>query len=113
MEKISMERSPCTVFEGALQDRRDPLDPDPLLLSEEIDDNLIQVMKEEKKICNYLGFADPACQRQHPEADGKKDFQSAAYRSDRQAQEGNPGHMSQDDSDHRVPGRDKGAARGA
>ena len=42
---------------------------------EEIYDELIQTMKEEKKICHYLDLPNPACKRQDPEAYGKKNHQ--------------------------------------
>ena len=38
---------------------------------EEIYDELIQTMKEEKKNMSLSGSSDPACQRQDPEANGK------------------------------------------
>ena len=45
---------PAPSFERALQDRRIRWIRILYCYPEEIDDNLIQVMKEEKKICNYL-----------------------------------------------------------
>ena len=48
------EKSLHVLLKNLCKNCRYPLDPHSLLLSEEITDELIQVMKEEPKICHYL-----------------------------------------------------------
>ena len=50
-------------------------------------------MKEEKKICHYLDLPIQHASDSILKRMGRRTIQSAAYRSDRQAQEGNPGYM--------------------
>ncbi len=47
---------------------------------EEITDELIQVMKEEPKICHYLDLPIQHASDAYPEENGQTDFQSAARR---------------------------------
>ena len=52
---------------------------------EEIDDNLIQVIKEEPKICHYLDLPIQHASDENSEAYGKKDIEGTACGDHREA----------------------------
>ena len=71
---------------------------------EEVDEELIRVMKEEPKICHYIDLP-----IQHASDEILKRMGRAGG-DHREAAGGYPGHCHPDNPDHRVPGRDKRAA---
>ena len=77
---------------------------------EEITDDLIRVMKEEPKICHYLDIpiqhaSDPILKRMGRRT-SKQELIDIVGRLRKEI----PRHLSSDHADHRIPGRDAGAA---
>ena len=77
------------------------------VIREEIYDELIQVMKEEKKICHYLDLPIQHASDRILKRMGRRTSKSTTCRNHYQAAQRDPGYRSQDIPYHRLSGRNR------
>ena len=78
---------------------------------EEIDDNLIQVMKEESKICHYLDLPIQHANNEILKRMGRRTSKEQLIAIIEKLREADPGYHLADYTDHRIPGGDERATR--
>ena len=78
---------------------------------EEIDDSLIQVMKEESKVCHYLDLPIQHANDEILKRMGRRTSKEQLIAYNREASRGNPGYRLADYTDYRIPGGDERATR--